>query len=280
MNLTMEAASASFDYRGHRIQYRSWGSGDRTLILIHGLLMNSRMFARLAPEIAARGNRVVCIDLLGHGESDKPEDYGLYSMTAFADQVGALIDHLGLERPVVGGTSLGANVALELAVNRPEATRGLLVEMPVLDNALVAVAVAFTPVMVASELGAPLLRLVAAAARRIPRSHHLIDIGLDWFRRDPSTSAWVLQGLLLGRTAPPREDRSRIALPTLVVGHRSDPIHPFSDSDELVAELGRAELVNADSILEWRLNPGRLDDALATFLERVHAEGGGVAAAA
>ena len=41
--------------------------GDRVLILIHGLLMNGSMFARLAPEMAARGNRVVCVDLLGHG---------------------------------------------------------------------------------------------------------------------------------------------------------------------------------------------------------------------
>lgn len=276
----MEPSEQSFDYRGHRIAYRSWDAGDRTLVLIHGLLMNGRMFARLAPEIAARGNRVVCVDLLGHGDSDKPEDYGLYSMTSFADQVVGLVDHLGVDRPVVGGTSLGANVSLELAVNHPGCARGLLVEMPVLDNALVAVAMAFTPVMVAAELGAPLLRGVAAAARRVPRSHHLLDIGLDWLRRDPDTTAWVLQGLLLGRTAPPRHARREIDLPALVVGHRSDPIHPFSDSDELVAELDRAELIDANSILEWRLNPGRLDDALADFLARVHRRDDQVRAAA
>ncbi len=269
----MEPTEQTFNYRGHRVAYRSWGGGDRTLILIHGLLMNGRMFARLAPEIAARGNRVVCVDLLGHGDSDKPKDFGLYSMTAFADQVAALVDHLGVDPPVVGGTSLGANVSLELAVTHPGRARGLLVEMPVLDNALVAVAMAFTPVMAAAELGAPLLRAVAAAALRIPRSHHLLDIGLDWLRRDPDTTAWVLQGLLLGRTAPPRDARREIGLPALVIGHRSDPIHPFSDSDELVAELDRAELINADSILEWRLNPGRLDDALADFLARVHRRG-------
>jgi pimeloyl-ACP methyl ester carboxylesterase len=267
----LESTSDSFDYQGHRVAYRSWGSGERTLVLIHGLLLNSGMFARLAPELAARGNRVVCIDLLGHGESEKPEDYSMYSMTAFADQVATLVAHLGVERAVVGGTSLGANVSLELAVTRPDRTRALVIEMPVLDNALLAVALAFTPIMFASTFGAPLLRVVAGATRRIPRSHHLLDLGLDWLRRDPSTSAWVLQGLLLGRTCPPRAERRQIAAPALVVGHRADPIHPFSDSGELASELPRAELVNAHSILEWRVYPNRLDEALAEFLDQVHA---------
>jgi pimeloyl-ACP methyl ester carboxylesterase len=270
----------SFDYQGRRIAYHSYGSGDRVLVLIHGLLMNGRMFSRLGPEMAARGNRVVCVDLLGHGESDKPEDFNAYSMTAFGGQVAALLDHLGLERAVVGGTSLGANVSLELAVAYPERTAGLLIEMPVLDNALIAVAVAFTPVLIASEFGAPLLRLASAVARRIPRSHYLLDIGLDWVRRDPKTSAMVLQGLLLGRTCPPAAERRTIEAPALIVGHRSDPIHPFSDSDELVEEMPNARLVDADSILEWRLNPGRLNDRLADFLDGVHSSAGGLRAAA
>ncbi len=270
----------SFPYAGHRIAYRSYGAGDRTLILIHGLLMNRHMFARLAPEIAVRGYRVVCVDLLGHGQSDKPKDFGLYSMTSFGHQVAALIDHLGLESAVVGGTSLGANVSLELAVAHPEKARGLFIEMPVLDNALVAVAVAFTPVLVASELGAPLLSRLAAVTRRIPRTHHLIDIGLDWVRRDPQTSAWVLQGLLLGRTCPPKAERGAIKAEALVVGHPSDPVHPFSDSDELVEEMEKARLIDANSILEWRINPGRLNDELAGFLDAVHAPEAGLAAAA
>lgn len=268
----MEEGRESFTHRGHRLAYRSYGSGDRVVVLIHGLLMSSEMFARLGPELASRGHRVVCIELLGHGASEAPDDFSLYSMTAFGEQVIALLDHLGLERAVIGGTSLGANVSLEVAVANPARVEGLFIEMPVLDNALVAVAVAFTPVLVASELGAPLLRLLAAAARRIPRSHHLVDIGLDWVRRDPRSSATVLQGLLLGRTCPPKAERRRIAAPALVVGHPSDPIHPFSDSDALVEEIEGARLIDANSILEWRLNPGRLNAELSAFLDDVHAE--------
>jgi pimeloyl-ACP methyl ester carboxylesterase len=212
------------------------------------------------------GNRVICVDLLGHGESDAPNDFSLYSMTAFGEQVVALLDHLGIERAVIGGTSLGANVSLEVAVARPDRVRGLFIEMPVLDNALVAVAVAFTPVIVASTMGAPLLRGVSALTRRIPRTSHLVDIGLDWLRRDPESSALVLQGLLLGRTCPPKAERRRIEAEALVVGHPSDPLHPFSDSDELINEMANARLIDANSIVEWRLRPERLNGELAGFL--------------
>src|SRR3954454_17525099 len=105
-----------FLYDGHRITWEEYGEGDRPLVLIHGLLMNRRMFARLGPAMAERGNRVICVDLLGHGASDRPEDLQAYSMPIFARQVEALLDYLELSEAVVGGTSLGANVALELAV--------------------------------------------------------------------------------------------------------------------------------------------------------------------
>lgn len=274
----------TFEHQGHRIAYRIHGADNpdgRTLVLIHGLLMNSHMFDALGPEMARDGNRVVCIDLLGHGHSDAPADFSLYSMTAFGEQVVALLDHLGIDRAVIGGTSLGANVSLEVAVARPDRVRGLFIEMPVLDNALVAVAVAFTPVMVASTLGAPLLRGVSALTRRIPRSHHLADIALDWLRRDPDSSALVLQGLLLGRTCPPKAERRKIDAEALVVGHPSDPIHPFSDSDELVEEMGNARLIDANSIVEWRFRPERLDRELAAFLAELepHPEAGEVGAA-
>jgi pimeloyl-ACP methyl ester carboxylesterase len=259
----------TFEHQGHRIAYRTHGDDNpdgRALVLIHGLLMNSRMFDRLGPEMARDGNRVICIDLLGHGESDAPHDFSLYSMTAFGEQVIGLLDHLGIERAVIGGTSLGANISLEVAVAHPDRVRGLFIEMPVLDNALIAVAVAFTPVMVASTLGAPVLRGVSALTRRIPRTNHLVDIGLDWLRRDPDSSALVLQGLLLGRTCPPKAERRTIDAEALVVGHPSDPIHPFSDSDELVDEMGNARLIDANSIVEWRLRPDRLNRELAAFL--------------
>jgi pimeloyl-ACP methyl ester carboxylesterase len=257
----------SFRYAGHRIAYDVYGEGDRAIVIAHGLLMNRRMYERLGAELAARGNRVVAVDLLGHGRSDRPADPRLYNMPAFAEQLIALFDHLELEAPVVGGTSLGANVGLELASRHPGRVGGLFIEMPVLDNALLGATMIFTPILMGLRFGEPVLRWVAAGTRRIPRTNHLVDIGLDWLRQDPEPSRAVLEGILFGRTAPPRQERQRMTMPALVIGHPSDPLHPFTDADMLVEEMPAAQLVEASSNIEWRLNPGRLDDELSRFLE-------------
>ncbi len=258
-----------FDYNGFRISYDDRGTGERPIILVHGLLMNRRMFDRLAREMASRGNRVITIDLLGHGRSDRPSDMSQYSMTFFARQVEALMDHLGLDQAVVGGTSLGANTTLELAFLEPKRVRAMMVEMPVLDNALLAVAVIFTPIMLGLRFGEPIWRRIASAARRIPRTNPLIDMGLDLVRQDPAPSMAVLEGLFLGSSAPHHQFRVEMTQPALVIGHHRDPLHPFSDSGMLADELPNARLIEANSILEWRIAPERLDDELAWFLDEV-----------
>jgi pimeloyl-ACP methyl ester carboxylesterase len=259
----------TLSYQGHRIGYDEYGEGERPLVLVHGLLMNRRMFERLGPALARRGNRVICVDLLGHGRSDQPDDLRLYSMPLFAEQIVALLDHLGLERAVVGGTSLGANVGLELAVRHPDRVEGLFIEMPVLDNALAAVAAIFSPILLGLRVGRPAIELSSRLASLVPRTNHLLDIGLDWARRRPGPSIAVLEGLLLGETAPPREQRRLIEQPALIVGHPRDPLHPFSDSGMLIEELRGARLVEASSIFEWRTRPKRLNEELARFLEEV-----------
>ena len=268
----MAVTEGSFRFNGHRIAYADYGEGDRVLVLAHGLLMNRHMYDQLAPEMASRGYRVITVDLLGHGASDKPTDMRAFSMSAFGDQLAALVDHLELDRPIIGGTSLGANAALEMASRHPRLARGLFIEMPVLDNALVAAGLIFLPILVSLRVAKPVLRGIATVTNRIPRSTFLVDLLLDWTRRPPESSEAVLEGILFGRTAPPREERQLIGLPALVIGHPSDPLHPFTDSDMLVEEMPRARLVNAESIFEWRVNPGRLDDELADFIAAVYAE--------
>jgi len=269
----MAVAEGSFRYHGHRITYDVHGSGERVIVLVHGLLMNRRMYDTLAPEIASRGNRVVTVDLLGHGRSDRLASRQIYSMTAFADQVLALLDHLELEAPVVGGTSLGANVGLEFAAHHPHRAGALFIEMPVLEDALLGAALIFTPMLLGLRLGNPVFKGLAALARQIPRTNYLVDIGLDWLRQDPEPSRAVLEGILFGRTAPTKEERRALDQPALVIGHPNDPLHPFSDADMLVEEMANARLVDANSILEWRLTPERLTNELAIFLDEVYAVG-------
>lgn len=264
----MLAGMPSFAHDGHRLAYTEFGDGSRTLVLLHGLLLSQKMHHGLARDLASRGNRVVTLDLLGHGASDRPVDMTAYGMQFFAEQVVALLDHLGAEEAVVGGTSLGANTALEVAAAAPSRLRGMLIEMPVLDNALTACAIAFTPLMVALSLGEPAMRFVARAARAVPTPHGTLpDVLLDTIRQDPAPSAAVLHGLFFNRVAPHRRIRRTLRTRALVIGHRRDPVHPFSDSGALVAELPNAELLEAESILELRLAPERLTEEIASFVD-------------
>jgi pimeloyl-ACP methyl ester carboxylesterase len=263
------AAMPSFTYRGRRISYAEHGSGERAIVLTHGLLMDSRMYTKLAPRLAAGGHRVITADMLGHGTSAQPYEMTAYSMPQFGRDVIALLDHLGVAEAVIGGTSLGANVALETAVAAPDRVRALVLEMPVLENALPAAAGAFVPLALALRSSQRLMGWLSALTRKIPRSHYLIDIAIDFVRRDPAASLAVLDGLIFDRVAPPIELRNALLQPTLVIGHPSDPIHPFSDADRIARELAHARLVTAHSMFEWRVRPGRLTRELLAFLDEV-----------
>ena len=264
----MQPRTRSFEHQGHRLVYDEYGSGDRTVILLPGLLISRKMHGPLAGTLAKRGYRVICLDLLGHGGSARPPEMGNYSMTIFGSQAIALMDHLGLEKAVVGGTSLGANATLEAAAEDQERIQGMLIEMPVLDNALLGCAIAFTPLMMSLTFGAPITRALSRVARLVPRRGPLLaDLGLDWLSQDPKPSASVLQGLFFGRVAPPHEERVALEPPALIIGHPRDPIHPFSDSDMLVHELPNARLVEASSILELRLSPERLTGEIVFFID-------------
>jgi pimeloyl-ACP methyl ester carboxylesterase len=253
---------------GQRLSYTDFGEGERTTVLLHGLLLSQRMHKPLARALAERGNRVVTLDLLGHGRSDRPPTMWQYSMPMFGEQVIALLDHLDLDQAVVAGTSLGANVTLEAAALAPERLRGMVVEMPVLDGAMIACGVAFLPLLLGMRYGGPAMRAVQAAANAIPRGlpPFLIDVVLDTIRQDPEPSGAVLEGLFFGRIAPHRWQRRTFTQPTLVIGHRRDPVHPFSDAGMLADELPNGRLLEASSILELRLAPDRLTSEIAAFI--------------
>jgi len=258
---------STFTLGGQRLAYTSYGEGARVIVLVHGLLLSQRMHAELAKALADRGNRVVTLDLLGHGRSDRPADMWRYSMTHFGAEVIALLDHLEVDEAVVLGTSLGANTALEAASLAPSRLRGMVIEMPVLDNALLGCAVAFTPLMIALTFGAPVMRAVSALARAVPTLPWQADIVLDTIRQAPEPSAAVLQGLFFGRVAPHRSERRTFETPALVIGHQHDMVHPFSDAGMLVEELPNVRLLQASSILELRLAPERLTGEIAEFVE-------------
>jgi len=104
------------DVNGINLYYETHGSG-RPLILLHGGLGSGEMFGPIIPALAAN-HQVIAVDLQGHGRTadiDRPIDVRL-----MADDIGALIDHLGLDKPDVVGYSLGGGVAFFTAVKYPD----------------------------------------------------------------------------------------------------------------------------------------------------------------
>ena len=251
-----------------RVEYTEYGAGDRWVVLIHGQLMPRRMHQPLARAIAGEGFHVVTVDLLGHGRSDRPLDPKEYSMTAFGEQVVALLDHLGADQAVIGGTSLGANVSLEVADIAPDRVRGLLLEMPVLDNALEAGLIAFGPPMFLARFFPLSISVVSRLSRMVPRGvvPFWIGVGLDTLNQQPAPMAAAIHGIFFGRIAPPSRRRRQIKAPALVVGHRRDPIHPWADAEMLAGELPSSKFVAARGILEWRLRPERLNGEAVEFV--------------
>ncbi len=250
-----------------RLEYTEYGGGDRWVVLLHGQLMPRRMQAPLARALATEGMHVVTLDLLGHGRSDRPADPLVYSVSSFAEQVEALLDHLGVGKAVVGGVSLGANVSLEFAATSPHRVQGLIIEMPVLNNALHAAIVAFVPLMFAARYLPWTVASVRALTRPVPRGivPFWAGIMLDTLDQRPASVAAVLHGIIFGRVAPQSKQRRAITAPALIVGHPTDPIHPFADAAMLAEEMPNAEFVQARSIFEWRAQPERLNDIAARF---------------
>src|SRR3954454_15487123 len=253
-----------------RLEFTEYGAGPHWVVLLHAQLMPRRMQQPLARALAGEGLHVVTLDLLGHGRSDRPADPLVYSMSAFADQVVGLLDHLGAEQAVVGGTSLGANVSLDVAAAAPGRVRGLSIEIPVLDNALDAGILAFVPIMFAARYAPFTVNGLRLLTRPIPRGlvPFWTGIALDTMNQRADSVAAMLHGVIFGRVAPSSRDRRRITAPALVVGHPRDPIHPFSDARMLADELPASEFVEATSVFEWRVRPDRLNARATEFALR------------
>jgi len=108
-------------YKNTKISFSSVGKGS-SVVLLHGFLENSTMWSSVVDSLS-KNNRVVCVDLLGHG---KTECFGyVHSMEVMAEAVAAVLSHLKIRKSVFVGHSLGGYVALAFAENNPDNIKGL-----------------------------------------------------------------------------------------------------------------------------------------------------------
>jgi pimeloyl-ACP methyl ester carboxylesterase len=121
-NSITQGDGAYADVNGINLYYETHGTG-KPLILLHGGLGSGEMFGPILPTLTA-GHQVIAVDLQGHGRTadvDRP-----ISIETMADDIAALIGHLGLDKPDVMGYSLGGGVAMLTAIRHPEVVGRLI----------------------------------------------------------------------------------------------------------------------------------------------------------
>ncbi|MFN6962290.1 MAG: alpha/beta fold hydrolase [Pyrinomonadaceae bacterium] len=167
---------------GARVHYQEFGeAADPTLLLIHGYTASVTSWRTSAPMLAARGFRVIAIDLLGFGYSEKPPWFE-YSITAQARVVARFMNRLGIGRATIVGSSYGGAVAATLALDYPERVEKLVLVSAVSDDgpknlpilrlsALPGIGEALTPFLAGSRAFWR-FRMRNTLA---PANHHLID---------------------------------------------------------------------------------------------------------
>jgi pimeloyl-ACP methyl ester carboxylesterase len=190
------------------------------------------------------GVRAYCLDCRAHGLTRPVGPEEKLSIGQFADDVAALMDYLRIERAVVGGISMGAAVALSLALRRPERVLGLVLARPAwLDGPMQRNAQRFA-------LVAQMLR--THGAERGGELYEQTDDYREMLAESPDCAMALLGQFLVPRAEEtvarleriPRDQPCRslaelesICVPTLVLSCRQDPIHPYEYGEQIAARV-------------------------------------------
>ena len=275
MKPTVYPVEQSYYFHGaYRLGYEVYGPAKGTpVLLVHGILMDAYCNRDIAGTLAAEGYRVILLDLLGHGRSDKPTKAAEHRVDFYAEQVLGLMDHLGLERAILGGVSLGAITTLTAACLAPHRVRALLLEMPVMENAVPAAALMLVPLMIAVHYAKPVYRVFARLLRKLPEPRRaVINSVRNALASEPEVIRAILHGVLVGPVVPSVRRRRHIQSPTLVIGHARDPLHDMADAKSLRRQLPNAEILVARSVMELRTKPERLMPRVLDFLRALPAD--------
>jgi len=212
----------------------------------HGLGGDTeRVFALLG---ALPGCRLLGLDCHGHGKTMPLRDVQKLGFNSFADDVMALMEHLEIQQAIIGGTSMGAGVALNCALRYPARVLGLVLLRPAwLDSPMTENARIFT--MIAELIrrhgrvaGAEIFKQSTVFATLQKQSPDSANSSLEHFGH-PRASETVAKFERIPLDAPnhDRAEWRRIAVPTLVLANRQDPIHPYEFGVELAREIPNAE---------------------------------------
>lgn len=254
-----------------QIAYERWGrAGDPPVVLLHGILLDSGINRDLARRLVREGHEVVLLDFFGHGRSDRSSDPKDHRADFYAEQVLAVMDHLGLERAVIGGVSLGCIVTLHVAHKAPERVQAMVLEMPVMEWSAPWAIVMLGPLLLSSRYLPFVQERLARWLAKRPRPRNEVAATLmNTGSMAPRHMAAILHGVLVGSIVPTEAQRRAMKMPALIIGHSRDRLHEFEDAWVLHQELEHSQLLEARHILELRTKPDRLWPQIRDFLDSV-----------
>jgi 3-oxoadipate enol-lactonase len=258
---------------GFDMYYRDCGQGP-PLVLAHGLMGSIEVMDALAesPESLSRRFRLINYDARGHGRSGYTPDPADYSRYALAEDLLALLRHLGIERAHVGGGSMGAGTSLVFALDHPEMVdRLVLIAPPPLGDDVGPVQRVF--LAFAAIIESQGLEKAVEVAMGLPQFQALREANpqeLEWIRgwllsQNPRAVVPAIRGLLGGPPLP-AERFEEIRARTLVVAHLGDEVHPLASARRVQESIPDCRLVVAPTMTHYREHPQELADVIEGFL--------------
>ena len=223
---------------GIALHGRDQGTG-LPVVFQHGLGGNEAQVAEVFPDDA--GFRRLTLDCRGQGRSPEGDPRAL-SIAAFAGDVLAFADQRGLRRFAVGGISMGAAIALHLAIRHPQRILGLVLARPAwLWDAAPANMQPFAEV--ARLLRSPDIAQARIAFERSETGHRLAQTAPDnlasllgfFDAENPAALAALLAAIAADGPGVSEAEVRRIAIPTLVLGTAVDAVHPIDTAHQLAA---------------------------------------------
>ena len=235
----------TFSHDGIQFHYQDTGSG-LPFIFQHGLGADvTQPFGLFRPP---PGIRLLAFDARAHGKTQPAGDPAKLRFQVFGEDLRAFLEHLGIERAILGGISMGAALALHFTLRWPERVAGLVLSRPAWLEAPCPWNVKmFTLVSGLIRKQGPAQGLVEF--QRTPEYQETLakwpdvasSLSLQFQSPRAEESAEKLDRIIHDTPHPDRAAWSSVRVPTLVLGNRLDPVHPFEYAEELARAIPGAE---------------------------------------